>query len=333
MHPIDSIEQEKILCKPVSPEWRNRLGVILAVFFAICILLYAFSAPGDFPKRESIFTITPGQSLKSVGTELKTRHYIQSRFIFATLVTLYGAEKEVPSGDYFFSKPISVLTLARQIALGHHDLIPIKVTIPEGSTVSEIGAILAQKVPNFDVNSFVQYAKPNEGYLFPETYFIFSKTNAKDIADEMRTMFDTQTNTLFASVKKQTHTKKDIVIMASIIEREARKPVDKELISGILWKRISINMPLQVDAPFAYIGNKSTYELTTKDLKQESEYNTYTHTGLPPGPISNPGIDSILYAIHPKTSNYLYYLSDRLGNVHYAVTYAEHKKNKSLYIR
>ncbi len=333
MHPIDSIEQEKILCKPVSPEWRNRLGVILAVFFAICILLYAFSAPGDFPKRESIFTITPGQSLKSVGTELKTRHYIQSRFIFATLVTLYGAEKEVPSGDYFFSKPISVLTLARQIALGHHDLIPIKVTIPEGSTVSEIGAILAQKVPNFDVNSFVQYAKPNEGYLFPETYFIFSKTNAKDIADEMRTMFDTQTNTLFASVKKQTHTKKDIVIMASIIEREAHGNDDRAMISGILWNRIAKGMRLQVDATVAYAVGKSDTTLSKSDFSVVSSYNTYQNYGLPPGPIANPGKEAILASLNPTASPYLYYLHDKHGTIHYARTYSEHLGNINKYLK
>ena len=122
------------------------------------------------------------------------------------------------------------------------------------------------------------------------------------------------------------------LLVEFIIEREAKKPEDKNLVSGILWKRFYIKMPLQVDAPFAYISNKNTYELTEDDLRQDSPYNTYRYLGLPPGPISNPGIESILAAISPKQSQYLYYLSDRSGNMHYAVTFEEHKRNKTLYI-
>ena len=120
--------------------------------------------------------------------------------------------------------------------------------------------------------------------------------------------------------------------MASILEKEARKREDREIISGILWKRIEIGMALQVDAPFVYYNGKGTYNLTTKDLKTDSPYNTYTRKGLPVGPIGNPGIDSILAAIYPKSSPYLFYLSDRDGNIYYSANFEKHKKNKILYI-
>jgi UPF0755 protein len=329
-HLIQDIHVEEK--KPVSPHWRNRLGVILSIVFTLCVLLYMVAAPRDFPKGETVFTIAPGQNLKSVGTELKAKHYIQSRFVFATLVTLFGSEKQVPSGDYFFGKPVSVITLARQIAFGQHNLIPIKITIPEGSTVSEISVILAQKVPGFDAATFVLYAKPNEGYFFPETYFIFSKTDAKDIADEMRAMFDKQTGALFASLKPGSHAKKEIVIMASVIEREAHGTDDRSMISGILWNRIAKGMRLQVDATVAYAVGKSDTALQKSDFSVISPYNTYRNYGLPPGPISNPGKEALLAAISPTTNPYLYYLHDKHGTIHYAKTYAEHLTNIKKYL-
>jgi UPF0755 protein len=124
----------------------------------------------------------------------------------------------------------------------------------------------------------------------------------------------------------------EIVIMASILEGEARTLEAKRIVAGILWKRIRINMPLQVDAVFKYYNGKNSYNLTKNDLKDDHEYNTYTNKGLPPTAINNPGIDSIRAAITPTQTNYLYFLSDKSGNMHYAKTFEEHKANKDLYI-
>jgi UPF0755 protein len=123
-----------------------------------------------------------------------------------------------------------------------------------------------------------------------------------------------------------------IIIMASILEKEAPDTKDREIISGILWKRISIGMPLQVDSVFPYIIGVNSLQLTKADLATTSPYNTYLYKGLPPGPISNPSLDAILAAAQPTKTNYLYYLSDLKGNMHYCATYACQLANQRKYL-
>ena len=121
--------------------------------------------------------------------------------------------------------------------------------------------------------------------------------------------------------------------MASLIEKEASGEKDRNIVSGILWKRIEKGIPLQVDAPFLYILGKESSELTKSDLSINSPFNTYKYKGLTPSPIGNPGLDSIKAAINPEDSPYLYYLHDAEGNIHYARTYSEHQKNIRTYLK
>jgi UPF0755 protein len=125
----------------------------------------------------------------------------------------------------------------------------------------------------------------------------------------------------------------DIVTMASIVEREATSMNDRQIIAGILWKRIDMKYPLQVDPPFYYTLGKDSREITLKDLAADSPYNLYRHTGLSPTPISNPGLDSIYATLHPVKSPYMFYLSDRSGVMHYGKTYDDHLVNKEKYIK
>ena len=121
--------------------------------------------------------------------------------------------------------------------------------------------------------------------------------------------------------------------MASLIEEETRTQEERPTVAGILWKRLDIDMPLQVDATFSYINGKNTFELTLDDIADDtSPYNTYAHKGLPPGPISNPGLDSIVAALYPKENPYLYYLADLSGTTHYSRTFDEHKEKKFRYL-
>ena len=134
------------------------------------------------------------------------------------------------------------------------------------------------------------------------------------------------------AIKKSGRTQDEILTMASILEKEASKIKDRQQIAGVLWHRIDVGMPLQVDAVFPYIIGKNTFELTREDLAVDSPYNTYKYKGLPPGPIGNPGLDSILAAATPIKSKYVFFLSDKQGNFHYAVTYAQHLVNKAKYL-
>ena len=120
--------------------------------------------------------------------------------------------------------------------------------------------------------------------------------------------------------------------MASILEGEARRMETRKIIAGILWTRLEIDMPLQVDATFRYINGKGTFDLTKADLEEDNPYNTYINKGLPPTPISSPGIDAISAALNPIKTNYIYFLSDNDGNMYYAVDFEGHKKNRVLYL-
>jgi UPF0755 protein len=124
-----------------------------------------------------------------------------------------------------------------------------------------------------------------------------------------------------------------LVIMASLLEREAKTLADKRMVAGILWNRIKIGMPLQVDAVFGYIHDRATYSPSFDDLHVDSPYNTYLNKGLPPGPIDNPGLDSIIAAATPTKTSDLYYLTGSDGQMHYAKTFEQHKQNRALYLK
>ncbi|MEK7515582.1 MAG: endolytic transglycosylase MltG, partial [Patescibacteria group bacterium] len=156
---------------------------------------------------------------------------------------------------------------------------------------------------------------------------------AESVVEAMRANFDVKITQLSAGIKASGRSIRDIVIMASLVEKEARTDANRRIVAGILWNRLKLGIPLQVDAVFGYIFNRDTYSPSFEDLKVDSPYNTYIHTGLPPGPISNPGLESLQAAISPAKTNYLYYLTGSDNLMHYATTYAEHVANQTKYLR
>lgn len=307
--------------------------IILTGTIIVLVVLYYFfaSAPNGFPSGKTIH-VGKGSSATTIAEILGSKNVIRSPFFLKTILLFSGQTKDVVAGDYLFSKPIGIFTVALRITTGGFDLTPVRITIPEGFTILEISKLFGNNFYNFDRENFLKLTEKKEGYLFPDTYFIFPNATNEEIIKIMEDNFNKKLkeheNEIISSGKKLS----DIIIMASIIERETKKPEDEKIVSGILWKRLLIKMPLQVDAPFAYISNKSTYELTASDLKQNSPYNTYNRLGFPPTAIGNPGIEAILAAAYPEQSPYLYYLSDRAGNMHYAVNFEEHKRNKERHI-
>lgn len=208
----------------------------------------------------------------------------------------------------------------------------VAVTLPEGFNVYQIASTLqaAGIVPR---EEFLKEAISEEGFLFPDTYEFFKDSKPKVIIAKMKKNFEEKTSIFTEDIGKQGKGARDIVIMASLLEEEAALEEDRKLISGILWKRISLGMPLQVDAALTYATGRSSHKLTDADLALDDPYNTYKYKGLPAGPISNPGIGAIEAAINPTSSSYLYYLSDSKGVIHYAKTFEEHKLNKTRYLR
>jgi len=197
---------------------------------------------------------------------------------------------------------------------------PVKVTVAEGLTVKKIAELLGD-FENFDKKEFLEKTGKLEGYLFPDTYLFLPFAETEQIIGTMTDNFK----------KKAGDVGKDIVIMASLIEKEVPDSDDRKIVSGILWKRLKLGMALQVDAVFPYITGKQ--KVLLDDLKIDSPYNTYLHKGLPPGPIANPGLDAIIAARNPQETSYLYYLSGNDGKTHFAKTFSEHLRNKEKYLR
>ncbi len=301
------------------------LVLLLALYFGILL------APGSFV-RGTLVDIKEGMTLSEVADALEKENIIRSPVLFKGAVVLLSGSTKAISGDYFFNSRPTFLSVARRIARGLYGLAPVKLTIPEGANVFEIAWLAEKKLDSFDPVEFLRIAEIDEGYLFPDTYHFLPNTQAAVVHRVMRENFQEKIQPLESAIRKSGHNLNDIITMASLVEKEAHETEARRLIAGILWKRLAIGMPLQVDAVFSYINGKNTFELTLADLTDESLYNTYKYKGLPPGPISNPGLDSIIAAIYPKENPYLYYLADLSGVTHYSKTFEEHREKKFRYL-
>jgi UPF0755 protein len=312
------------------------LMLVLACFVPVLVLLFLLrtfiSPPKDFPAPYRL-TVEKGQTLFSISEELYEAHVIKSKRLFEIFMITLGSEKKVSHGEYYFEAPLSSVEIAIRMSGREFGINRKKVTFPEGFTIREMAERLAVTFPNFDTAFFISLAQGREGYLFPDTYTFFPSSTPEVIITTLSDNFSRQVEPLAEDIKNSGRSLKQIITMASIIEREASGDGDMDMISGILWKRFDHGMALQVDAPFLYILDKKSNELTSKDLQTKSPYNTYLNKGLTPTPIGNPGLDSIKAAIFPKDSPYLYYLHDKNGTIHYAKTYTEHKQNINNYLR
>lgn len=291
-----------------------------------------FSAPAEHPDGTK-FAITSGMTVREAGEYLKDNNIIRSPFVFKTLVYFTGGKSGVIAGSYFIEKPVSVFRLAMMVTTNGYGIKMYKVTIPEGLSNRQIGDLLDKTLDNFDKDKFLQLAKDKEGYLFPDSYFLEPESTPEKVIQMMNDNYKEKIKTINLDVVFFNRPIKDVITMASILEEEARTENTRRMIADILWRRIDAGMPLQVDASFVYLLGKGSASLTLDELKMDSPYNTYTHKGLPPGPITNPGLASILAATKPLKNKYWFYLSDKEGNMHYAVTFEEHKLNKEKYLR
>jgi len=308
----------------------------LLVFFLVSslftgiFLIGPMSAPASFVPSTTI-RIEKGAGLSGAAQLLKDHHYIRSPFLFKMFVVLSGRSRSVIAGDYYFDHKENSLTVANRVTAGDYDLVEIKVTIPEGLSASQTADILKEKFSLFKSEEFVQSAP--EGYLFPDTYFFFPNVSTADVIEVMNTNFNRKIKPLRDEIASSSKNFADIIIMASIVEEEAKVDSDRPIVAGILWNRLSIDMPLQVDASFSYVNGKNTYTLTKSDLKDDSPYNTYLYKGLPPTPIASPSIKSIEAALRPTKTDYLYFLSDLAGNMYYAKDFDGHQRNREKYLR
>jgi len=312
----------------------RRTLVILILGLAVIFTLYfiGFKPPVNFPSKQYI-TINEGESLTKISKDLEKLHIVRNAELLKAIIFLRGGQRSVHAGDYSFAKPVNMFAVARIITTGAYGLEPIKITIPEGATISDMAVIYSKKLFKFDPEKFFAKAISLEGFLYPDTYYFLPNVKEDEVITVMNDNFYAKIAPLDSEIKKSKYTLKQIITLASIIEKEAWKEKDRKLISGVLHNRLDKNMPLQVDATFIYTHNKGTYQITIAELKdKENPYNTYVHKGLPPGPIASVGLSSIKAALNPTPSKYIFYLADRRGNTYYSRTYAKHLINKRRYV-
>ncbi len=299
---------------------------ILLIGYAIVL-----APPSTFPSG-IIIIIKRGESVPEIVQKLFDQHIVAHPTVLRTVLRIMGAGNTVQAGAYSFAGPVGVLTIAYRLSQGDYGIPPARITLVEGMTVRELATRVAAALPEITAPEIQAAGAKYEGYLFPDTYIFPPGADADSVIAVMRANFNTKIAPLTGSIAASGHSLAAILTMASIIEKEARTLESKKMISGILWRRIEIGMPLQVDAVFGYIFNRDTYSPSYADLKVDSPYNTYTHKGLPPWPINNPGLASIDAALNPTKTTYLFYLTGRDNQMHYASTYASHLDNQHKYL-
>jgi len=322
------------------------LIVIIAVLILAPIVLikyynFLLSSPSQ-NKENQIFVVKPGQPLTQIAQNLEKANIVRNAFAFRLLATQMGIAKNIQAGDYRFSPSQSAKEIAQTLT---HGAIDVWITFPEGMRIEEQAQKISDKIntaendkTQFDREAYIKLAK--EGYMFPDTYLIAKDAGAVDIAQRLRNTFDQKVDSRILEKGLKNHlTQYQVIILASIIEREARQDEEKPIIAGILLNRQLAGIALQVDATIQYAKGydaaKKTWwaPVSVSDYSTvKSPYNTYLTPGLPPSPISNPGLASIRAAAEPADTPYLYYLHDSKGKIHYAKTVQEHNANIQKYL-
>lgn len=316
-----------------------RKGFILLVI--IVILFFGFlawwkngiSAVNPKDKSEKMFVIPRGTAIRTVGNELKAEGLIKDPVVFFIYIKQNNLDKNIQAGSYRLSPSMDLPKIMDTLG---HGTIDIWVTIPEGYRAEEIAAILKQSIPTFQ-ETWIEKLKSEEGYLFPDTYLIPKDADIGSIISIFTNNFYTKIGTV--GLSKDTPGLQKIVTVASLIEREAKFADDRPNVASVINNRLDIGMALQIDATVQYIygynpsSKKWWNEPTAAQLKIPSLYNTYIHPGLPPAPICNPGLSAIGAAANPSKTNYIYYVNDSKGKLHFAETLSEHNKNIDKFLR
>lgn len=326
--------------------------IAFLIFFAITIGCYGFlryqinNSLSDIGE-ERVFKIEKGESVNEIAVNLEKAGIIRGAFYFETDIWFQNLGTKMQAGEYLISPKMSIKEVAQKFSKGDIISNEIEITFPEGFTIKDMEERLAQKgFENMNLSQFKPIffgahfsflrninAFNLEGFLFPDTYNFNKSWSSREIVEKMLENFDEKISSdLLLEINRQGKNVFDIIVMASIIEKEVRTDEDKKLISGILWKRLNIGMPLQADATIVYASGKKSGYVTLEDLKIQSPYNTYLYIGLPAGPISNPGLESIMAAVYPQSSDFWYYLSKPSGETVFSKTLDEHNRSKAKYL-
>ncbi len=305
----------------------------------------------DYSQKE--FTIRSGETVEQIAADLENNNLIIGKDFFKIYVWREKIANRLQAGSYNLSLSMKISEIADLLAGGKIKGNEVGIKFIEGISNNEIDAELVKsgligegEFINFDKNieqAFLsEYEfledKPKEaglqGYYFPDTYIYYNNSPIEDIVKKMLDNFDLKlTSDLREEIKKQNKTIFEVIILASIVEKEAGNKEDMGKIASVFQNRLDIGKALESDATINYITNSGRVRSTYEDLKIDSPYNTYKYAGLPPGPISNPGIEAIKAAIYPEKTDYLFFLTRKDdGRAVFSKTYEEHLINKKKFL-
>lgn len=292
--------------------------VILALSFLA--ILFLNLQPADKSNKEKFpFVISPGEKTAQIAQKLEDQGFIKNKYVF--MLCVYKNKSLIKAGKFNLSPSLDTQTIINELVTG-------------GSNDYWFKIIDGQRVEELEL----AFPKEKEGYLFPDSYLIPEYYKLDQILELIDKNFDKK----FAQAKEGSNTKlsdQEVIILASLLEREGKTLEDKKIIAGILLNRLDIGMGLQVDATIQYIRDtknkpqKYWAKLTKDDMSIDSPYNTYKYRGLTPTPICSPGYNSIYAVFHPTQTDYMYYITGKDGQMYYAKTLDEHNLNISKYLK
>lgn len=314
--------------------------IIIGAIVVAALLAYALVLPAG-PHEQKLVQLKSGSSARHIAAELKKAGVIHSQYAFLLWHYTHG-HKALKAGEYAFDHPARLGDVYNRLV--HGDIYIHLVVIPEGFNIFDIAHALedAGLGPHEDFlrvartdTSLIRDLDPQspslEGYLFPDTYRFTRTQSMHDIAAVMVHRFRQAANEI--GLHQDFHS---IVTMASIVEKETAVETERPEVASVFYNRLKRHMALSTDPTVIYaalLDGRYRGVIYRSDLQYDSAYNTYRHTGLPPGPISNPGKASLVAAMHPSTTDYLYFVSDNQGHHRFSTTIQEHERNVAAYRR
>jgi len=319
----------------------KKINILLFLLILTATFFYLFYKEGSLPVNKKsaiskIFVIKQGESLDTIANNLANEGLIRNKIVFYLIVKKLGIERKIQAGDFRISENMNASEVATNLT---HGTIDIWLTLIEGMRKEEMAQVISK---NLDIPEIEIIKSTDEGYIFPDTYLVpktaTMETILSIIKNNLNNKFDEKLHT---QAKNKKLTEKQVLILASLVEREARQASTREKVAGIILKRYLADWPLQIDATVQYAlgyqpNEKSWWkkDLTNEDKEIDSPYNTYKNKGLPPEPICNPSLSSIKAILNAdENTPYWYYLTDKNGVMHYAITFEEHENNVNKYLR
>jgi len=334
---------------------RRKITIVLVgLIIMVGCFFYAYDqvylATGVNAEKKTVL-IEKGDNALVVSEKLNGAGIITGKYFLVYYLWKNNQLHDLVAGVYTFSAGLKIPEVARMITGGETTSTAVPITFPEGWVAKQMAERLDAngfsgsdflsivKNPSQELRekykflSDIPKGKSLEGYLFPDTYYFAKDASAQDVVEKMLKNFDVRvTAKMLDDIAAQKKSLYDIITMASIVEGEVKTDADRKIVAGIFYNRLEIGMALGSDATLEYALGTNKIQHSIAETKIDSPYNTYQNKGLPPGPVSNPGLASIAAAINPAQTDFMYFLTDiKTGDTAFAKTFEQHIANKAKY--